>query len=60
MDAPEPSADRADYRGAHRVDRPTHASMTLVQLNREMERKWRAGEITFNQFDWHLRTMCGI
>ena len=31
----------------------------MTKLNREMERKWRSGEITFDQFDWHLRWMCG-
>lgn len=34
--------------------------MTLIELNREMERKWRAGEITFAVFDWHLRMICGV
>lgn len=32
----------------------------LIKLNREMERKWRAGEITFRTFDWHLRHICGV
>jgi hypothetical protein len=32
----------------------------FIALNREMERKWRSGEIPFSTFDWHLRTMCGV
>jgi hypothetical protein len=32
----------------------------MAELNREMERQWRAGEISFARFDWHLRWMCGI
>jgi hypothetical protein len=32
----------------------------FVALNREMERKFLAGEISFASFDWHLRTMCGV
>ena len=32
----------------------------LVELNREMERKFLAGEIPFSAFDWHLRSICGV
>jgi hypothetical protein len=32
----------------------------MHELNREMETKWRSGEITFAQFDRHLRWVCGI
>lgn len=28
--------------------------------NLEMERKWRAGEITWTAFDWWLRHICGV
>ncbi len=33
--------------------------MTFIELNRQMEAKWRRGEITWEQFDWHLRWICG-
>jgi hypothetical protein len=29
-------------------------------LNREIEERWRRGEISFTNFDWWLRHMCGI
>jgi hypothetical protein len=31
-----------------------------VQLNREMEDKWRRGEITFTAFNWWLVHICGV
>ncbi len=31
----------------------------LIALNVEMERKWRAGEITTEVFLWHLLHICG-
>lgn len=32
----------------------------LIALNREMERRWRGGEITTAQFLWHLLHICGV
>ena len=29
-------------------------------INREIEDRWRRGEITFEAFDWWLRSMCGV
>ena len=31
-----------------------------MMLNREMERRWRAGLITWEAFDWWLRWICGV
>ena len=30
------------------------------KLNAEIEAKWRRGEITWEAFDWWLRTICGV
>lgn len=40
--------------------RPVDTAPNFIALNREMERKFRAGEISAAAFDWHLRTMCGV
>lgn len=32
----------------------------MVELNRHMERAWRRGEISWETFDWYLRTICGV
>lgn len=32
----------------------------IAGLNREIECKWRAGEITWESFDWWLRWICGV
>lgn len=34
--------------------------MILIELNRLMEARWRRGEITFDQFNWHLKWVCGV
>lgn len=34
--------------------------MTLIDLNRQMEARWRSGDITFAQFSWHLMWICGV
>lgn len=33
---------------------------SLIELNREMCAKFQRGEISFEAFDWHLRTICGV
>lgn len=35
-------------------------AVTMLEVNQEMEARWRRGEISFGQFDWHLRWMCGV
>jgi len=32
----------------------------LCVLNRQIEEKFKRGEITWESFDWWLRTMCGV
>jgi len=32
----------------------------MSDLNRQIEARWRRGEITFAAFDWWLRWMCGV
>jgi hypothetical protein len=39
---------------------PSHYDPAFVALNRDMEAKFRRGEISFASFDWHLRHICGV
>lgn len=32
----------------------------LIAANREVEARWRRGEITFNAFNWWLMWICGV
>lgn len=36
------------------------ATVTREIIGRQIEAKWRRGEITFAQFDWHLRSIEGV
>lgn len=35
-------------------------SKEFVAANRRIEALWHAGTISFAEFDWWLRTMCGV
>jgi hypothetical protein len=57
----DPPALRAASDGLVSSPRRSHTyDPAFVALNRDMEAKFRRGEISFSQFDWHLRTMCGV
>lgn len=44
----------------HAVARGVAYDGTMRGLNRQMEAKYKLGLITYNVFDWHLRTMNGV
>jgi hypothetical protein len=44
----------------HPAQATTYYDAAFVALNRDMEAKFRSGQISFNSFDWHLRSICGV